>query len=62
MTMYKYSIIRITPNPVRAESINVGFVVTSPHGVADVRVLDSSVKIKAITNDYSMEKLDELKT
>ncbi|MGP2410525.1 MULTISPECIES: DUF3037 domain-containing protein [Yersinia] len=61
MTMYKYSIIRITPNPVRAESINVGFVVTSPNGVADVRVLDSFSKIKAVTNDYSMEKLDELK-
>lgn len=62
MTMYKYSIIRITPNPVRAESINVGFVIVSPSGVADVRVLDSFSKIKAVTNDYSMEKLDDLKT
>ncbi len=62
MTMYKYSIIRITPNPVRAESINVGFVVTSPDGVPDVRVLDSFTKIKAVTNDYSMDQLDALKT
>lgn len=61
MTVYKYSIIRITPNPVRAESINVGFVVTSPEGTADVRVLDSFSKIKAVTNDYSMEQLGNLK-
>ncbi|MCW2485750.1 DUF3037 domain-containing protein [Candidatus Symbiopectobacterium sp. NZEC127] len=61
MTMYKYSIIRITPSPVRAESINVGFVITSPGGVADVRILDSSSKIKAVTNDYSMENLESLK-
>lgn len=61
MTTYKYSIIRITPNPVRAESINVGFVITSPSGVADVRVLDSFSKIKAVTNDYSMDKLEALK-
>ncbi|ADW76082.1 hypothetical protein Rahaq_4498 (plasmid) [Rahnella aceris] len=61
MTVYKYSIIRITPNPVRAESINVGFVVISPQGVADVRVLDSFSKIKAVTNDYSMEQLGNLK-
>lgn len=61
MTFYKYSVIRITPNPVRAESINVGFVVTSSEGVADVRVLESYTKIKALTNDYSMEQLGELK-
>lgn len=61
MTVYKYSIIRITPNPVRAESINVGFAVTSPQGVADVRVLDSFTKIKAVTNDYSMDQLSNLK-
>lgn len=61
MTFYKYSVIRITPNPVRAESINVGFAVTSSEGVADIRVLDSHAKIKALTNDYSMEQLWELK-
>ncbi|KAE9777500.1 DUF3037 domain-containing protein, partial [Escherichia coli] len=30
MTVYNYSIIRITPNPVRAESINIGLVVATP--------------------------------
>ncbi|AXF59321.1 DUF3037 domain-containing protein [Leclercia sp. W6] len=49
-------------NPVRAESINIGFAITSPHGVADVRVLESFSKIKAVTSDYSMQNLDELKT
>lgn len=61
MTCYKYSVIRITPNPVRAESINVGFAVTSSEGVADIRVLESHTKIKALTNDYTMEQLGELK-
>ncbi len=61
MNIYKYSIIRITPSPVRAESINVGFVITSPTGVADVRVLDTYNKIKAVTNDYSMDNLEDLK-
>ena len=61
MTVYKYSVIRITPNPVRAESINVGFAITSAEGVADVRVLESYTKIKALTNDYSMDQLGELK-
>ncbi|WP_241591426.1 DUF3037 domain-containing protein [Rosenbergiella epipactidis] len=61
MTFYKYSVIRITPNPVRAESINVGFAVTSSEGAPDIRVLDSHVKIKALTNDYSMEQLRDLK-
>lgn len=43
MTDYKYSIIRITPNPVRAESINVGFVVITPAG-PDIRILESAGK------------------
>ena len=60
MTVYKYSIIRITPNPVRAESINIGLVVATPGG-PDIRVLETSTKIKAITKTFSMENLEDLK-
>ncbi|CAI1604640.1 Uncharacterised protein [Serratia ficaria] len=58
MTDYKYSIIRITPNPVRAESINVGFVVMTPTG-PDIRILESAGKIKAITSSYSLDNLSD---
>ncbi|HBX8221415.1 TPA: DUF3037 domain-containing protein, partial [Klebsiella pneumoniae] len=60
MTVYNYSIIRITPNPVRAESINIGLVVATPGG-PDIRVLETSTKIKAITKTFSMENLEDLK-
>lgn len=61
MTTYNYSIIRITPNPVRAESINIGLVVSTPGG-PDIRVLQTFTKIKAITKSFSMGDLDEMKT
>ncbi len=51
MTTYQYSIIRVTPNPVRAETINVGMIVMRPSG-ADVRVIETTAKIKAITNAF----------
>lgn len=57
MSTYKYSIIRITPNPVRAETINVGIVVMKPSG-PDVRVIDSPAKLKAITNMFGLEALE----
>ncbi|HEB0856982.1 TPA: DUF3037 domain-containing protein [Citrobacter braakii] len=61
MTIYNYSIIRITPNPVRAESINIGLIVSTPGG-PDIRVLETFSKIKAITKSFSMENLDALKS
>ena len=57
MNTYKYSIIRITPNPVRAETINVGLVVMKPSG-PDVRVIENPSKLKAITNDFGLEALE----
>ncbi|GKW24367.1 hypothetical protein PEC311524_19610 [Pectobacterium carotovorum subsp. carotovorum] len=60
MNTYKYSIIRITPNPIRAETINIGFVVIKPSG-PDVRVVGSFTKIKAITNSFSIDNLDNLR-
>nr|VUD31424.1 Protein of uncharacterised function (DUF3037) [Raoultella sp. NCTC 9187] len=57
MNTYKYSIIRITPSPVRAETINVGLVVMKPSG-PDVRVLENPTKLKAITNTFGLEALE----
>lgn len=57
MNTYKYSIIRITPNPVRAETINVGLVVMKPSG-PDVRVIENPAKLKAITNNFGLEALE----
>lgn len=57
MNIYKYSIIRITPNPVRAETINVGIVVMKPSG-PDVRIIDNAAKLKAITNIFDLDALE----
>lgn len=57
MNIYKYSIIRITPNPVRAETINIGLVVMKPSG-PDVRVIDSPNKLKAITNNFGLDAIE----
>ena len=56
MNTFKYSIIRITPNPVRAETINVGLVVMKPSG-PDVRIIDNASKLKAITNIFDLNAL-----
>lgn len=61
MKDYSYSIIRITPNPVRAESINVGFVVMTPDG-PDVRIVETAQKINAITNNFTLDNLADLST
>ncbi|CDL86629.1 DUF3037 domain-containing protein [Xenorhabdus cabanillasii] len=59
MTKYSYSVIRLTPNPVRSESVNVGLVIITPDG-PDVRTINSFSKIKAITNNYKPEDLSNL--
>ncbi|WP_273840314.1 DUF3037 domain-containing protein [Providencia rettgeri] len=61
MNTYYYSIIRLTPNSVRSESVNVGIAIQTPSG-ADVRVITSMAKINAITNDYKIDELQKLKT
>lgn len=60
MITYQYSIIRVTPNPVRAETINVGFVVMKPSG-PDVRVIENSSKIKVISNSFNMNSVEKLR-
>ncbi|HCD3525046.1 TPA: DUF3037 domain-containing protein [Klebsiella pneumoniae] len=61
MTTYQYSIIRVTPNPVRAETINVGMIVMRPSG-ADVRVIETTAKIKAITNAFGLDALENIRS
>ncbi|MBT0725445.1 DUF3037 domain-containing protein [Rosenbergiella sp. S61] len=61
MITYNYSIIRITPNPVRSESVNIGMVVVTPTG-PDVRVLESVNKIRAISKEFGTNELERLKS
>lgn len=61
MNTYYYSIIRLTPSPVRSESVNVGIAIQTPNG-PDVRMITSMAKINAITSDYKSNELQKLKT
>ena len=60
MSKYFYSIIRLIPNPVRSESVNVGIAIQTPEG-PDVRMINSMAKINAITNNYKADNLTKLK-
>jgi hypothetical protein len=58
MNRYTYSIIRITPDPIRAETINVGILVYLEHGL-DIRLLQNNQKLKAITESITLDKLEQ---
>lgn len=58
MNNYKFRIIRITPSPIRSETINVGILVIGPSG-PDIRLIESEKKIKAITTCYGLENLEK---
>lgn len=60
MITYQYSVIRVTPNPVRAETVNIGFVVMTQSG-PDVRVIESASKIKVISNLFNMDSIDKIR-
>jgi hypothetical protein len=58
MNRFKFSIIRLIPDPVRAESINVGLVVCNEFGL-DIRILQNARKLKAVTSLVKLESLNE---
>lgn len=59
MKTYKYSLIRITPNLEKGETINVGLVVYLDDNI-DIRMLHSVSKLRAIDKSLDLDYLDEL--
>lgn len=59
MNTFKYSLIRVTPNLEKGETINVGLIVYLDDKI-DVRMLNSVTKLRAIDKDLNQEYLDEL--
>lgn len=59
MSTYRYSLIRLTPNFEKGETINVGLVVYLDHGI-DVRIINSESKLKAIDTNLDLTYLNDL--
>ncbi len=59
MKTFKYSLIRVTPNLEKGETINVGLIVYRDDEI-DVRMLNSITKLKAIDKGLNQDYLDEL--
>jgi len=60
MEQIKFSIIKLSPNPLRGEVINIGILVYLSEGI-DIRITDSQSKLKAIDDYLTLESLEELK-
>ena len=56
MKTFKYSLIRVTPNLEKGETINVGLIVYHDSDI-DVRMLNSVSKLKAIDKDLTLDYL-----
>lgn len=61
MKTFKYSLIRVTPNLEKGETINVGLIVYHDSDI-DVRMLNSVSKLKAIDKDLTLDYLEDLST
>ncbi|WP_000846935.1 DUF3037 domain-containing protein [Escherichia coli] len=61
MKTFKYSLIRVTPNLEKGETINVGLIVYHDSDI-DVRMLNSVSKLKAIDKDLTLGYLEDLST
>ncbi|AVX37795.1 DUF3037 domain-containing protein [Yersinia massiliensis] len=59
MKTFKYSLIRITPNLEKGETINVGLIVYLDEDI-DVRMLHSVSKLRAIDKSLDLNYLEEL--
>lgn len=59
MNTYRYSLIRLTPNFEKGETINVGLVVYLNQGI-DVRIINSESKLKAIDTNLDLHYLNDL--
>lgn len=59
MNTFKYSLIRVTPNLEKGETINVGLIVYLDDKI-DIRMLNSVTKLRAIDKGLNQEYLDEL--
>ncbi|WWW74772.1 DUF3037 domain-containing protein [Escherichia coli] len=58
MKTFKYSLIRVTPNLEKGETINVGLIVYHDSDI-DVRMLNSVSKLKAIDKDFTLDYLED---
>lgn len=59
MKTFKYSLIRVTPNLEKGETINVGLIVYHGNDI-DVRMLNSVSKLKAIDKGLTIDYLEDL--
>ncbi|MBZ7756557.1 DUF3037 domain-containing protein, partial [Raoultella ornithinolytica] len=59
MKTFKYSLIRVTPNLEKGETINVGLIVYRENEI-DVRMINSVSKLRAIDKNLSLDYLDDL--
>lgn len=61
MKTFKYSLIRITPNIEKGETINVGLIVYHDDDI-DIRMINSISKLRAIEKKLDLDYLDDLST
>ncbi|HCA3691055.1 DUF3037 domain-containing protein [Klebsiella aerogenes] len=59
MKTFKYSLIRVTPNLEKGETINVGLIVYRDNEI-DVRMINSVSKLRAIDKNLNLDYLDDL--
>ncbi|MCS2146884.1 DUF3037 domain-containing protein [Scandinavium manionii] len=58
MNKFYFSIIKLISDPLRAESINVGLLIQTEHGL-DVRLLKTEQKLKAVSDRFSLSTIED---
>ena len=59
--MYEYVVIRLTPDMMRGESINVGLAVFPNIGSPMLRIIASIAKVRALDANWNTDKHSKLK-
>ncbi|EPL4524044.1 TPA: DUF3037 domain-containing protein [Enterobacter asburiae] len=58
MNKFYFSIIKLISDPLRSESINVGILVLTEHGL-DIRLLKTEQKLKAVSDRFSLSLIED---
>ncbi|WP_007374672.1 DUF3037 domain-containing protein [Kosakonia radicincitans] len=58
MNKFSFSIIKLISDPIRAETINVGVLVETEHGL-DIRLLKTEQKIKAVSENFNLSLIED---
>lgn len=58
MNKFNFSIIKMISDPVRAESINVGVIIETEHGL-DIHLLKTEQKLKAVSESFNLNLIED---